>query len=94
MTTPRSPERGTTAGTAILRGGAQRRRILPRFLPSPTSCASWGRWARAQAGAAAWLDTAPINDPTASSGSSLCLLPTCSGARAPPSVPLFYSSFC
>lgn len=68
MTTLRSPERCTMAGTAIRRGGAQRRRILPRFLLSPTSCASWGRWARAQAGAAAWLDTAPINDPRGGSG--------------------------
>lgn len=53
--------------------------ILPRFLPSPTPCTSEGRWARAQAGSAAWLDTAPINDPTASAGLSLCLFPTCQG---------------
>lgn len=84
MTTLRSPERSTTAGTKTRRGGAQGWRMLPRFLPSPTPCASWGRWAPVQAGAAAWLDTAPINGPTDSAGSSLCLLPTCSGHRRRP----------
>lgn len=91
MTTPRSPECSTAAWTRTGLGLSPGAWILLHFLPSLT-LPPGGPGLR-PGGIAAWLDTAPINDPTASAGSSLCLLPTCP-STATAQVSWFFSYFC